>query len=571
MKEDETGDSLYFLISGRLGAFRAGDDNSLEKIGEIHRGETVGEMAVFTGEPRSATIIAQRDSVLVKLSRELFEKVISEYPEVSLNVTRLIIQRLKRTQRDSEKPKPVNICLIPLHSGLDIRKYASKMAGIVSHRKKVCLIDRDAWQEALCITDKNISVDEHPVLDKQLTQWLNDQEVKFDLMFFVCEEGKSSWNERALRHADHIVLVGDASQPPKLTETEPRFDSSGSGTNISLVLVHPDETAHPENTPDWLNERPWVARNFHIRRSSRKDLERLARILSYTAIGLVMAGGGAKGFAHIGIVKALEEYGIPVDMVAGTSIGAMTACGTAFDMSSEKMFEYFRAGANYNPTRDLNWVPLISLIKGKRVKQMIRNTIRFFTGKDDVDLTDLWLPTRIVVTNFSKRREEVFHSGSALRALLASTAIPGVFPPVIHDGDLLIDGGTFNNFPADIMLGLPVDKVIGADFVSDHRKPILLDEMPDSSALLRDRFRSGKGRKYKLPGLSSIILNSTLLHSDAKRDETKKLLDLHFNPDVRRYGITAWKQFDEIVDAGYRHAKEVLGGLSEEELNAFRG
>ncbi len=569
LKEGDKGDSLFFVISGRLGAYKSRPDQSLEKIGEVHRGETVGEMAVFTGEDRSATIIAQRDSVLVKLSRELFEKVISEYPEVSLNVTRLIIQRLKLTQGKKEKPKPVNICLLPIHPGLGIGSYAAKISDIITPRKTVCCINRETWQTALNISDPDISIDDHPVLDKQLTQWLNDQEVRHDLMFFICDDEKSSWNERSLRHADHIVLIGDATQQPALSEAESSFRSSLL-TNVSLVLIHPEHTLHPEHTTKWLKLRPWVVENYHIRKNHPKDLARLARILSNTAIGLVMAGGGAKGFAHIGIVKALEEHGIPVDVVAGTSIGAMTACGTAFNMSVEKMQDYFRQGAEFNPMKDLNWIPVVSLVKGKRMSRMIQNTIRNFTGRDDVDMTDTWLPLHIVATNYSKYREEVFSRGSVKQALLASTAIPGVFPPVIHDGDLLIDGGTFNNFPADIMSGLPVEKVIGSDFTAEKKEPLSLNKMPDSSELLRDRFRPRHKRHYKLPSLSAIILNSTLLHSAAKRDETKKMLDLHFNPDVRRYSIAAFKQFDEIVDVGYQHAQEVLTSLPKAEFEALR-
>ena len=296
----------------------------------------------------------------------------------------------------------------------------------------------------------------------------------------------------------------------------------------------------------------------------------MTRIISGNAIGLVLAGGGAKGFAHIGIYQALVEYGIPVDFVGGTSIGATVAAAIAID-KPEKLRKYMKKAALYNPTKDLNWWPIISLMKGVRVHDMIQRAIHDFTGRNDIKMEDSWITHFAISSNYTKARQETHRSGSLLKNLLASIAIPGVFPPVVSGNDLLIDGGTFNNFPVDVMLELGAKKIIGCDLFSEKKYELKFDTAPTSWQILLERFKPKKDRIYRLPGLTGILLNSTILYSSSKRSESHKLLDLLFNPNLSRFGMTKWKAYDKIVDTGYKHAKEVLSGLSTEDLQALRG
>ncbi|GAB3959406.1 patatin-like phospholipase family protein [Spirosoma harenae] len=582
-RQHDTGDSLYFVISGRLQAYVTDERGRHQVIGEIVRGETVGEMAIFTGDPRSATIVALRDTVLVKLSQHAFENVIAAYPAVSMNVTKLIINRLRTSQGQRKAiKKPINICVLGLHEDPEesislAARFTSALSPLL-HQKGATFVvssdEVDAYfnQPGFAQVDKQT-----PMAYRQLTQWLDDQESQHEFVLYVTDpfqpgEPLPEWTRRCLRQADEILLLADARKEPDLTRIEIQYltNELRAGVPHTLLLLHPSDTAHPRRTADWLALRPAVKSHYHIRPELGRDMARLARILSGTSVGLVLAGGGAKGFAHIGVLRALQEWGIPIDYVGGTSVGALVAATFSFDEAIEPTTRHLRKAAHFNPTKDYNFLPFISLIRGRRIEQMIQTCISDFTGNRNPDIEDSWLTFFALSSNYTQAREEVHTRGAMVKYLLATSAIPGVFPPVIDGNDLLVDGGSFNNFPSDVMSRFGVGKIIGVDLSIDKPRKMTMEQMPSPSALLRDRFRSKRQRKFRLPSLMSIILNATLLYSSARRNENIQYTDLYFNPDVSRYGIMNWSSYDSIVQKGYEHALTVLNQLNSDELARLR-
>ena len=605
--QHEPGDCLYFVISGRLQAHVTDSGGKQQVIGEVIRGETVGEMAIFTGDSRSATIIALRDSVLVKLSQLAFEQVIAAYPAVSMNVTKLIINRLRTSQGQRKlAKKPINICVLALHdsalhdSGLPRSveprsvavRFAAELLPLLRQRGTTLVVSSGLVNDQFNQPNFAQADKQQPEAYRQLTRWLDDQESQHEFMLYVTDPfggegtvghvGITEWTRRCLRQADEVLLLADAWQEPGLTPVEVHLltdDGDADGLLVqprptsvpnTLLLLHPPDTAHPRHTARWLALRPAVKRHFHLRPELPRDMVRLGRIMSGNSVGLVLAGGGAKGFAHIGVMRALQEWHIPIDVVGGTSMGGMIGAAFSFDESIDLTTRYLRKGAFSNPTKDYNILPLLSLIRGGRQRQMIQTCIGDFTGNPQADLEDSWLTFFTLSSNYTLAREEVHTRGPMLKYLLATSAIPGVLPPVIDGDHLLVDGGSFNNFPADVMSRFGVGRVIGVDLVIDKPRALAMEEMPGPMALLRDRFRKKRQRKYRLPSIMSIILNSTLLYSSARRNENVRHTDLYFNPDVSRYGMMNWGAFDQIVQKGYDHAVEVLSGLSAEELDNLR-
>ncbi|GAB3499042.1 patatin-like phospholipase family protein [Spirosoma knui] len=596
-RQYEPGDCLYFVISGRLQAYTTDQQGNHQVIGEIIRGETVGEMAIFTGDPRSATIVALRDSVLVKLAKNAFEQIIAAYPAVSINVTKLIINRLRTSQgqpktNGSDVPsrpakKPVNICVLALHDGpVGLVSPAAWLAGELSTqlRRKgtTFVVSSDEVQEVFNQPNFAQVDKDNQVAYRQLSQWLDDQESQHEFMLYLADPVRpdhpgglpvlSEWTRRCLRQADEILLLADATQSPNLTLIEKQYLMDELWTSVphTLLLLHPSNTAHPRDTAHWLASRPAVKRHYHLRPGQNRDIARLARILSGTSVGLVLAGGGAKGFAHIGVLRALQEWDIPIDFVGGTSVGGLVAATFSFDESIEPTTQHLRKAARFNPTKDYNVLPFISLIRGRRIEQMIQTCISDFTGNPTPYIEDSWLTFFALSSNYTRAREEIHTRGPMLKYLLATSAIPGVFPPVIDGDDLLVDGGSFNNFPADVMSQFGVGKVIGVDLSIDKPRKLTMEQIPSPTSLLRDRFRSKRQRKYRLPSLLSLMLNATLLYSSARRNENIRHTDLYFNPDVSRYGIMNWASYDHIVQKGYEHAIEVLNGLHPDELARLR-
>jgi NTE family protein len=556
-KQGDPGDSLYFLLSGRMAAYARDERGAVKKLGEISRGEVVGEMAIYTDDVRSADVTALRDSLLVKLPQSVYEDMVRQHPEITIMVTRAIVKRLKQTQNEKPPPKPVNICFVPIHPQLPMEGLMHALTKEVSKHGSVFQMNREAVeqhfdQKEIADVQKDSTQDYY-----RLVQWLNKVEHEHDCLLYQCDTQPTEWSKRCLRQADQVIYVADATQSPSPTELESSLQVHADITQ-NLLLLHPADTALPANTGAWLDARPAVSGHFHLRQGSKHHMARLGRILTRNAVGLVLAGGAAKGFAHLGVYKALCEEGIPVDYLGGTSVGGMMAALIGLEPSIENLVNFTRNGASINPTKDINFVPLMSLVRGRRMRNMIKNTLYDFTHRYDLDLADTWLPTFLVTSNYTQAREQLHTKGDLRKLLQATSAIPGVFPPVVMGNDFLVDGGTFNNFPTDVMINMGVKKVIGVDFFSKKNYQLGITETPDAYALAFDRLKPKRKRKYRLPSIFSILLNANLLYSYARRDESLESLDLHFNPQVAKYGFTNWAAFDQIFEEGYRHAKERL-------------
>jgi len=553
MQQGEAGDSMYLTVSGRLRAYVQQDDGRQRMVREMGRGQVVGEMSLYTDEPRSATVVAIRDSVLVRLDKEHFLQLLECSAQVSVALTRQIVQRLKTEHQPARFAAPVTIGLFPITEGIALRPFADSLARQLARFGRACVVDSatvDAAMDARAGDDAN----------RRIALYLDEVETAHDFVLLLSDAGPTDWTRRCSRHCDELLLLADASQPPAIHPIE----SAGlehrpphSEAAEILVLLHDANEHHPRGTAAWLARRP-VADHFHIRPALDRDMARLARLQSRTAVGLVLAGGGARGFAHLGVLRALQEHGIEVDCVGGTSIGAVMAALIAADQPLARTMDVARETFRANPTGDFNLLPLVSLIRGRRLKAASGRAIESLIGFD-ADVEDLWKNHFCIATNYSQAREEVLTRGNLQRTLTASTAIPGALPPVVRDGDLLCDGGTFNNFPVDVMKARRgVGCVIGVDLGFRKPRKLDFDEVPGPWALLRDRLRPRKARRFHLPTLPAYLLNTTILYSISRQREAQRLTDVHFNPPLDRVGLLEWGRFDSIVQQGYEHAQEVL-------------
>ena len=400
---------------------------------------------------------------------------------------------------------------------------------------------------------------------------LDALEARHDFVLLLGGDDASGWTRRCIRHGDELLLIADATRPPAVHPIESQClaqrPSSAEAAEI-LVLLYPERTAMPREVRRWLQRRP-VAAHVKIRPALERDMTRLARLLSRNAIGLVLGGGGARGFAHLGVWRALRARGIEIDVVGGTSIGSVMAAMIAADLPVEQAIAIARKSFRVNPTGDFNWLPMVSLIKGRRARSAIEAAISEFAG-GPLEVEDLWKGFFCIATNYSQAREQVLGGGDLSRALLASIAIPGALPPVVRDGDLLCDGGTFNNFPVDVMRNVRgVGQVIGVDLGVRNPRRLEFDEVPGSWTLLADRLLRGRNRRYRLPSLTSYLLNIAILYSISRQQEARRLTDLYFNPPLYKIGLLQWARFDQIVKQGEQYAVEVLGALSREQRSAL--
>ena len=566
MEQGAAGDSMYLSISGRLRAYVADDEGVPRMVREMGRGQVIGEMSLYTDEPRSASVVAIRDSVLVRLDKAHFAELLASGSQVSLALTRQIIRRLQTQNIRNPVPLPVTISLLPITDDVDARGFADKLAAHLAGKGRVIVIDANALDAAIGGEPGAANgTASDAALNRRISMVLDGIEAQHEFVLLLADSEPSPWTRRCCRHGDELLLLADATKAPALHPTEvdwlrqrpPRAEAAE-----ILVLLHPSDTRCPRGTQAWLARRP-VTEHVHIRPALDRDMARLARIESRSAIGLVLAGGGARGFAHLGVHQALQEHGIEADFIGGTSMGAIMAALVAADQPMALAQKITRSAFRINPTGDFNWVPLLSLIGGRRMRGIVRESVTELVGFEP-DIEDLWKNYYCIAANYSHAREQVLRHGPLIKAMLASAAIPGALPPVVIEGDLLCDGGTFNNFPVDVMRNVRgVGTVIGVDLNSRKPRRMDFDEVPGTWALLRDRLRPRAQRRYKLPSLPAYLMNVTILYSMSRQRQAQLQTDLYFNPPMDRVGLLEWKRFDQIVQQGHAHAVEVLSARNK--------
>jgi len=323
------------------------------------------------------------------------------------------------------------------------------------------------------------------------------------------------------------------------------------GTTVgrrALLLLQRDRSAI-RNTSRWLKDRD-LNFHLHIQEGLASDVQRAVRVISGNATGLVFGAGAARGLAAIGVYKALVEAGIEIDWVGGTSIGSITAAAVAAGWSPELAIRNFRQAFKVGkPFGDIT-IPVMSLIRGKRMSRLLKTQL-------DFQIEDLPLPYYCVSTNLGRGTQNIHESGSLVHAIRASAALPGVFPPVVVDQELAVDGAILNNLPVDIMQKKPVGRIIAVDFSASVPAKVDYAETPSPWAVLRGRWLPFAPR-YRVPRLTSIMLKSI---EAATLEEVRRLgrtADLLIDPDIKRFGMTDVNSFDQIVQAGYERGVELL-------------
>ena len=538
MTQGEPGESMYLTVSGRLRAYVRSDDGhsgTQRRVADMGRGQVIGEISLFTDAPRAATVVAVRDSVLVRLTKDVFKTLLASSAQVSIALTRQIIQRLQSgtAAHTAAQERPVAMGLLPVSGGVDLQAFGQRLARHLGTVGRVRVVDSTTVDAEL--HEPGIAQREgaDATANRRIAMLLDEIEARNDFVLLLADPEPTPWTRRVSRHCDELLLLADAQAEPAIHPIEEncllRRAPLAEAAEI-LVLLHPEGIQCPRGTQQWLDRRP-VADHVHVRPALDRDMARLARIQSRTAVGLVLAGGGARGFAHLGIYRALQEEGVEIDCVGGTSIGSVMAAYVASDQPLTTVMDNAREAFRTNPTGDWSLLPLMSLIKGRRLRHILHDAVGQLVGFP-AQVEDLWKNYYCVATNYSRASEQVVRRGSLVKSLLASISIPGALPPVVHEGDLLCDGGTFNNFPVDVMRSSMrgVGTVIGVDL--NFRKPrrIELDDIPSSWALLRDKLRPRAQRRYKLPSLASYLMQVTILYSMSRQRQSQQLTDLYFNP-----------------------------------------
>jgi NTE family protein/lysophospholipid hydrolase len=303
----------------------------------------------------------------------------------------------------------------------------------------------------------------------------------------------------------------------------------------------------PSGTSEWLRFRD-VSLHHHVRYQNDSDFGRVARFLIGKAVGLVLGGGGARGFAHVGILRALEELNIPIDLIGGNSMGAIIAAQSALQWERKDMIQrtlqLCLAGDNFT-------LPIISLLSGKK---MSRGLYDMF---GEIQIDDLWHHFYSISCNISRATVVTHDCGSLLTAVLNSNSPPGLFPPQIWKGDLHVDGALLNNVPVDVMRKYNEGgTVIGVDV---NEREELLNNTDISRGISGWEILFNKLNPFadtmRLPNMMAILNRASIIGGLSQR---KKMMDgyadLYLQPPVNAFSLMDYKSAEKIAELGYQFA-----------------
>ncbi|MGU3455486.1 patatin-like phospholipase family protein [Brevundimonas sp. M1A4_2e] len=519
-------DTLYLLRAGRLGVFRRDDGRVPQMIAVIKPGDPVGELAMLAGTSHMSDVVALRDSDVLALPREAFFDAARTDPLLMSELGQIMLTRARERGGGTEP----NVFGFVSARDKPIRAFVERVARAVEAQGATChVIDSSALSSA--------------------AEWFSRVEDAHDYVLYVAEANEPNWAALCARQVDRLFLVGAADRPPPpAPPVAEEWDDAGQRTD--LILLRDPRMPRPSNTRAWLDVlKP--GRWFHAVEGLFDDTARIARLITGSSVGVVLSGGGARAYAHIGALKALRESGTPIDFIGGASMGAVIGAGPALGWSDEELEHHIRqAFVLSDPLADIA-PPIIAMTHARKVKALMKEAF------GDVQMEDMLLPFFAVSTNLTAGRLEVHREGTLRHALRASISIPGVMPPVVMNGQVLVDGAVLRNFPSDVMRRLNSGPLVGVDVSQSRGVDATALENPPSwwRWILSGAWKHG-------PPIVSILMRAATLSSEAERIQARAETDLLILPPSDGVDIRDWKAYEPGVAAGYEAARAALDSLN---------
>uniref|UniRef100_A0AAR2K4C9 lysophospholipase n=1 Tax=Pygocentrus nattereri TaxID=42514 RepID=A0AAR2K4C9_PYGNA len=586
-RQGEKSDSTFIVLSGRLRSVIMREDGKKELAGEYGRGDLIGVVEALTHMNRATTVHAVRDSELAKLPEGALNSIKRKYPQVVTRLIHLLGQKILGNMQQVSGPlsgvcgctcNPASnlstVSILPVSDEVPMTAFTLELQHALSAIGPTLLLTSDIIKQRLGAAALD-SVHEY-----RLSSWLGQQEDIHRIVLYQSDSTLTPWTQRSIRQADCILIVGLGEQEPTVGELERMLEGSAVRAQKQLVLLHREDGPPPRGTAEWLNMRSWISRHLHLscprrvfsRRSLPKlremyqrvfekppdrhsDFSRLARVLTGNAIALVLGGGGARGSSQVGIIRALCEAGIPVDLVGGTSVGSLMGALFAEERSYSRMKVRAREWAMVRSRiLDLTY-PVTSMFTGASFNSSIGGVFK------NKQIEDLWIPYFNITTDITASSMRVHTDGSLWRYVRASMSLSGYLPPLCDpkDGHLLMDGGYINNLPADVARSMGAKVVIAIDVGSQDETN--LTNYGDSLSgwwLLWKRLNP-LAERVKVLNMAEI--QTRLAYVCCVRQlESVKDSDYceYIRPAIDRFGTLDFGKFDEIADVGYQHGKTVF-------------
>ncbi|XP_027471653.2 patatin-like phospholipase domain-containing protein 7 isoform X3 [Zalophus californianus] len=597
-RQGDKSDCTYIVLSGRLRSVIRKDDGKKRLAGEYGRGDLIGVVETLTHQARATTVHAVRDSELAKLPTGALTSIKRRYPQVVTRLIHLLGEKILGSLQqgtakghqfglhtvgskwDSGNPAGnlSTVAAMPVSEDVPLTAFALELKHALSAIGPILLLTSDNIKQRL----GSAALDS--VHEYRLSSWLGQQEDIHRIVLYQADSTLTPWTQRCIRQADCILIVGLGEQEPTVGELERMLESTAVRAQKQLILLHREDGPAPSRTVEWLNMRSWCSGHLHLccprrvfsRRSMPKlvemyqrvfqrppdrhsDFSRLARVLTGNAIALVLGGGGARGCAQVGIIRALTECGIPVDMVGGTSIGAFM--GALY--SEERNYSQIRIRAKQwaedmtsmvKTVLDLTY-PITSMFSGAGLNSSICSVFK------DQQIEDLWIPYFAITTDITASAMRVHTDGSLWRYVRASMSLSGYMPPLCDpkDGHLLMDGGYINNLPADVARSMGAKVVIAIDVGSQDETDLTNYGDALSGWWLLWKRWNPLASKVKVLNMAEIQTRLAYVCCVRQLEMVKNSEYCEYlRPPIDSYSTLDFGKFNEICEVGYQHGRTVF-------------
>ncbi|KLT44470.1 patatin-domain-containing protein [Cutaneotrichosporon oleaginosum] len=614
-EKGEQATDFYIVINGRLrSVVKKPESESVDVIQEYGQNDSIGELDVMTGHPRSNTVQAIRETELVRIPAALFDALSMRHPATTVQFMRLIAGEVRKHANEQhaaihhasnmshELRADMNlktVCILGNNRNVPVAQFAAKL--------KASLEEIGAPASYLDQATVMRHLGRHAFTRMgalKIAGWLSDQEQRHRVVLYVADSTPSSqWTMTCIRQADLVLVLG-MGDDPALGEYEKLLMAMKSYARKELILLHDDRTVPPGSTRLWLRLRPWLQAHHHVempgvvttskpgkvhdpaavaafkhlrervetsikkyrglrpldrprRPQHMNDFARIARRICGKQVGLCLSGGGARGISHVGMLQALEEYGVPIDAIAGCSIGAMV--GGLYSRETDLLqvvgrLKQFagRMGSLFRILSDVTY-PHVAYTTGHEFNRGI------YKAFYNTHIEDFWIPFYCNSTNITHSRMEIHRSGYAWRFVRASMTLAGLLPPLSENGMLLVDGGYMDNTPIGPLRASGIRDIIVVDVGSiDDTSPRVYGDSVSGWWLFIQRFNPFY--KAVVPSMTEISSRLTYVSS------VKQLEDVKNDPHCRYMAMPVqqfetlggFKQFPEVRQIGHDAARKKL-------------
>ncbi len=566
-RKGEPGDALYIVETGTVEAVLDEGTASERVVSSFVAGDFFGEMALLTGQPRSATVRARTDSRLLALDKAHFDRAVAADPQLALRLSRALSARLFDVNEQMSRHGTRIATVVGVGDGGALGAVLLQMLGSIGRQMgrppvlvvlgghppaglepvpgelsaHPCPIPGAAPAgEYVTVSDAGLAVS----ADASVAEFLDDLRQRYhQVVVWTSVEFAASRRAALHRSAVSVVLGAGAGIVAHAAAVAERL-SPARRAPARLAI-----TGEPENRNAPLPDTPlpliWLP-GEGADATGRDGVARLARVAMGASVGLALSGGAAQGLAHLGVLEALFDAGIPIDMLAGTSGGAlygsMIAAGKSVNEAQGIVVTQTRR--NLVDKADLT-LPRRGIIRGRRIERMIRDAI------GDVTFAQLVFPFRAVATNLENGEEVILSRGPVYRAVRASISIPGIFEPVRLDGRLLVDGAVVTPLPVR-----PV-RAMGADFV-------IAVHVPAPGRVSDERKRAAGQRLDEKQNLVSTIFRSYAFAEDVLAQQAGLEADVCIRPDVALFGWRDYRSAADIIEAGRQAGRAEVARIREQ-------